>query len=398
MSFSFRATEIARQILRATEPLRNSDVGHRLQLHEPFMLGDSAVNLKEAVDTGFVSSVGPMVEGFAAALAEYSGVKHAIPVVNGTSALQLALYLEGVRANEEVLVPAMSFIATANAVTFLGASPVFVDSDPLKSGSSLRISSISLRQVVEQEYQRRDAGLFSKKTGRRLGAVVAVHTLGRYDSLLEARELASEFKIPIVEDAAAALGSRVGEDSPGKRSTAILSFNGNKIITTGGGGAILTNSTDLASVASELSTTAKVPHPWRFSHKSVGWNFRLPSLNAALGLSQLSLLPEILRRKEALKLHYQESFTSSAELLLLDNPLNSAQNNWLIPVAIRDPSPGLIDEVLHLVHAEGVLCRPMWDLIPEQAPYKSERPDYFPNAKIYRDSIICLPSSPALAK
>lgn len=398
MSSSLRAAEIARQILMATDPLRQLNPSARLHLHEPFKLSDAAANLNEAVETGFVSSVGPMVDSFAASLADSSGVEHAIPVVNGTSALQLALYLEGVRANEDVLVPAMSFIATANAVTFLGATPVFVDSDPLESGSSLRISSISLRQLLEEEYEHRDSGLYSRHTGRRLGALVVVHTLGRYDSLFEVREIASEFKIPVVEDAAAALGSRVGADLPGAHSTAILSFNGNKIITTGGGGAILTNSSELAVRASELSTTAKVPHPWKFSHKSVGWNFRLPSLNAALGLSQLSLLPEILRRKEALQLHYRESFASSSELQLLDNPSNSKQNNWLIPVAIRDTSPGLIDEVLDLVHSEGVLCRPMWDLIPEQEPYKGERVASFPNAKIYRESIVCLPSSPALAK
>ena len=398
MSSSLRAAEIAREILRATDPLRQFDSGARLQLHEPFKLYEAAPNLIEAVNAGFVSSVGPMVDRFAASLAESSGVGHAIPVVNGTSALQLALYLKGVRANEDVLVPAMSFIATANAVTFLGAKPVFVDSDPLESGSSLGISSTSLRQFLEEEYEHRDSGLHSMQTGRRLGALVVVHTLGRYDSLREVREIASEFKIPVVEDAAAALGSRVGSDFPGKQSTAILSFNGNKIITTGGGGAILTNSSELALAASELSATAKVPHPWRFSHNSVGWNFRLPSLNAALGLSQLSLLPEILRRKKALQLHYRESFASSAELQFLENPSNSEQNNWLIPVAIRDPSPGLIDEVLDLLHAEGVLCRPMWDLIPEQAPYTSERVGHFPNAKNFRDSIICLPSSPALTK
>lgn len=398
MSSRSGASEIARQIRLATDPLRGSDSTARLQLHEPFKLAAAAANLKEAVDTGFVSSVGPMVERFAEALAETSGVKHAIPVVNGTSALQLALHLEGVRANEEVLVPAMSFIATANAVTFLGATPVFVDSEPLESGGSLRISSASLRQMLESEYVRRDSGLYSKSTGRRLGALVVVHTLGRYDPLVEVREIASKFQIPIVEDAAAALGSKVGVDFPGKQSTAILSFNGNKIITTGGGGAILTNSEELALRASELSTTAKVPHPWKFSHKAVGWNFRLPSLNAALGLSQLSLLPEILKRKEALRLHYKELFESSAELQLIDNPSNSNQNNWLIPVAIRNPSPGLIDEVLDLLHAEGVLCRPMWDLISEQLPYRGGRSGSFPNAKIYRDTIICLPSSPVLAK
>lgn len=398
MSSSVRATEIARQILHATDPLRQSDLSARLHLHEPFKLSDATEYLKEAVDSGFVSSAGPMVDRFAASLAESSGVRHAIPVVNGTSALQLALYLEGVRANDDVLVPAMSFIATANAVTFLGARPVFVDSDPLESGSSLRISSSSLRQLLEEEYEHRDSGPHSRQTGRRLGALVVVHTLGRYDSLSEVRAIASEFKIPVVEDAAAALGSRFGSDLPGKQSTAILSFNGNKIITTGGGGAILTNSNEVALNASELSTTAKVPHPWRFSHKSVGWNFRLPSLNAALGLSQLSLLPEILRRKELLQSHYRESFASSAELQFLENPSNSKQNNWLIPVAIRDATPGLITEVLDHVHAQGVLCRPMWDLIPEQEPYRSKRISSFPNAKNYRNSIICLPSSPALAK
>lgn len=397
MSSSSRAFEIAHEIIAATSPLRQSNREALLQLHEPFNLSAASSNLIEALDSGFVSSVGPMVQRFSASLAEAAGVKHAIPVVNGTSALQLALYLEGVRANEEVLIPGMSFIATANAVSFLGATPVFVDSEPLEQRTSLRISAASLLKLLQSEYKREASGLYSKKTGFRLAALVVVHTLGRYDPLAEVREIASGVGLPIIEDAAAALGSKVGEDFPGNNSTAILSFNGNKIITTGGGGAVLTNSDELAVRAFELSTTAKVPHPWRFSHKSVAWNFRLPSLNAALGLSQLSLLPEILRRKEVLRLHYEKSFESSAELQFLDNLANSKQNNWLIPVAIRDPSPGLIGKVLDLLHAEGVLCRPMWDAIPDQAPYKGELVGTFPNAKTYRDSIICLPSSPALA-
>jgi perosamine synthetase len=380
----------------ATQPLQVAPRGS-LTLHEPFGLEEAENQIQKALASGFVSSVGPVVEEFSRGLENATRVKYAIPLVNGTSALQLALYLEGVRPNEEVLVPAMSFIATANAVRFLGAVPIFLDSSPISETTSLSLSDVSFQEILESQYVRKGTGLESRVSGRRLAAVVAVHTLGRYDPLHKLRETASIWGLPVVEDGAASLGSWFGGEHSGSQATAILSFNGNKIITTGGGGALLTNSEELALRAKEMSATAKIPHSWRFRHKEAGWNFRLPALNAALGVSQLELLPEILRLKEKLRDYYQGVFEGNDDLYVIQNPPESSQNNWLIPVAIRDPEEGLIEEVLDILHAEGVLCRPMWDLIPEQVPYGSQSPSGWPNASEIRKSVICLPSSPALA-
>jgi len=363
-------------------------------LHEPLFSDKELLYVQDAISSGFVSSVGAYVDLFGQKLAEFTGVSNAIPIVNGTSALQLALHLSGVRAGDEVAIPSLSFIATANAVRFLGAEPVFLDSCSIDSNLTLGISSESFLELTAN-YEMREGRLFSKQTGARLSAVVPMHTLGRLVDLANLETLANEFGVSVVEDAAEALGSFRGKLHSGSRNIAILSFNGNKTITTGGGGAILTNDPDIASSARSLGSTAKIDHPWRFSHSAVGWNFRLPALNSAMGCAQMDALNSILESKSSLARKYSNSFQDSEFFDFLPNPPGQKPNNWLSAVRLKDKNVNL-DTVLNLVNSRGIRCRPMWDLLSDQAPYKLNQRTALTNAENIRNSIITIPSSPKL--
>lgn len=365
-------------------------------LHEPLLSGKEKEYVSRAIESGYISSVGPFVEEFAQALEKFTGVSHAIPIVNGTSALQLALTISGVEQGDEVAVPTLSFIATANAVKFAGALPVFLDSQPIELDSSLGISANSLSELLK-EYVQTDKGPISKKSGRRLAAVVPMHTLGRFADLSEISEIANKWNLPIVEDAAEALGTFKDGLHSGAKNTSILSFNGNKTITTGGGGAILTESPQLADVARRLSTTAKIPHPWRFSHSEVGWNFRMPALNAAVGLAQMDNLEEILALKRKLTASYLEAFSDSEFFEFLSAPKSQEPNNWLNALKIRSESIDVLPSLLDRANSNGLHCRPMWDLLHLQEPYRIDGSARFRNATEVRARILCIPSSPILA-
>ncbi len=364
-----------------------------IPLHEPKLGILEVEEVSKAILSGYVSSVGQHVDAFARELQAFTGVKHAIPVINGTSALQLALHLAGVRPGDEVIVPALSFVATANAVKFLGAEPVFADSLSLDESLSMGLSVESVMRILT-EYEHKPSGLINRASGARLAAVVPMHTLGRISELSELRERL-EGLLPIVEDAAEALGS-LGEDGhPGYLADAVLSFNGNKIITTGGGGALLTNSDDRAALAKRLSTTAKLPHPWRFKHSELAWNFRLPALNAAAGVAQVGRLPGLLIDKQTLYEAYERAFEGSEFFDFLPNPPGQKPNNWLIAVVARGFS---VDELLDDVVASGLHCRPMWDLLPSLSFYSESQRAELSNADRVRRTVLCLPSSPGLAR
>jgi len=365
-------------------------------LHEPYLEKNAIEEVVSTLESGFVSSVGPTVQEFERLLSEFSGVKNCVTTSSGTSALQLALKVVGVAPGDNVVVPAMSFMATASAVSLLGAAPVFIDSVKLESGSSLGMSADSLEGLLS-DYAKSPNGPVHTKTGAKISAIVPMHALGRICDLAAIRHLASHWNIPIVEDAAEAIGSfSQGGSHPGASDVAILSFNGNKTITTGGGGALLTNSDEFASKARHLSTTAKIAHPWRFSHDAVGWNFRMPALNAALGVGQMRSLPVILSAKQELYKKYQSAFRSSEFFEFLDNPIDQRPNNWLIAIRLRSPNPALLGKILDASHSRGIQCRPVWDLLSEQLPYRDNHRVDLANAREIRDSVICLPSSPSL--
>lgn len=355
-----------------------------LELHTPTLDEDDVSSVVNQIRSGFVSSVGSASMEFGDAVAAFAGVRHAIPIVNGTAALQLALQISGVRPGQVVLVPALSFIATANAVRHLGAKPVFVDIDPIGQKCSLGMSVEDLSRVLAQPIEN-------------LACVVPAHILGRLASR-ELPEIANANGLKVIEDAAEALGSVDGDGRhSGSGAPAVLSFNGNKIITTGGGGAILTNDDQFAERARHLSTTAKVTHPFRFSHDEIGYNYRLPALNAALGLSQMQKLPEHLRKKSQLARSYDTAFKDSEHFEFLQEPDGQTTNNWLCAVRLRTGNARGLELILEKASSDGLWCRPLWDLLPFQAPYlQSSSGQTFPNAKAARDSIICLPSSPNL--
>jgi perosamine synthetase len=365
-----------------------------IALHEPQFTSLDLGYVGEAISSGFVSSVGKYVDLFADKLSEFTGVSDAIPTVNGTSALQLALHISGVQAGDEVAVPALSFVATANAVKFLGAEPVFVDSHPIETNLSMGLSYESFLELISG-YEKRDEGVFNPVTGAKLSAVVPMHTLGRLVDIERVQTLAKEFGIAVVEDSAEALGSfREGKHS-GNDNIAILSFNGNKSITTGGGGAILTNDKNFANDARLLGSTAKEPHPWRFRHTAIGWNFRLPALNAALGCSQLEQLPSILHSKSELASKYAECFSNSEFFSYIPTPPDQVSNNWLSAVRLINEEVDL-NNVLDEINQEGIHCRPMWDLLSDLDPYKLHQKTDLSNARKIRNSVICIPSSPKL--
>ena len=263
----------------------SSTKDHPISLHEPDFSGTKAWSyVKDCLDTGWVSTAGNWVTRFENELCAITAADHAVVVSNGTVALRLALYLVGVRPGDEVLVPPLSFVATANAVAHLGAFPHFVDIEP----NALGLCPVALAQRLDAIAVQREGILINRETGRRIAAVLPVHVFGHPASVDRLREVSDSWGLPLVEDAAEALFSWRGETHCGLfGSVGILSFNGNKLITTGGGGALLTNDSALAKRARHLSTTAKQPHPWAFDHDAVGWNDRMPNINAALGVAQL---------------------------------------------------------------------------------------------------------------
>jgi aminotransferase in exopolysaccharide biosynthesis len=273
-----------------------------VKLHEPTFAGNEWLYVKECLDSTYVSSVGKFVDRFEADLTAYTGAKHAVAVVNGTAALHVALLLAGVKANDEVLVSALTFVATANAISYCGATPHFVDSED----TTLGIATAKLREYLGAHTQQVNSQCVNISTGRVIRAIVPMHTFGHPGDIDGLLAVARDFNIVLVEDAAESLGSTYqGQHTGTFGLVGTLSFNGNKTITTGGGGAILTNDSDIARRAKHITTTAKVPHAWEFIHDEIGFNYRLPNLNAALGCAQLEQLPDKLIAKRMLFNRYQ---------------------------------------------------------------------------------------------
>ena len=331
-----------------------------IALHEPSFNGNEWAYVKECLDTGWVSSAGKFVDRFEQDLAAYTGAKRAIAVVNGTAALHVCLLLVGVDQGDEVLMPALTFIATANAVSYCGAIPHFVDSEE----STLGLDPNKLGRYLEGIAEVRAEGCFNKKTRRRIKAVVPMHTFGHPVDLDRLIEVCRRFKLELVEDAAESLGSFYkGRHTGNLGRVSALSFNGNKVITTGGGGAILTNDEDLGNLAKHLTTTARVAHQWAFIHDRVGYNYRLPNINAALGCAQLEQLDGFLVRKRALAEKYAAAFNGFKGVQFFREPPGSRSNYWL-NVLLLDPSEARErDAILTATNGANIMTRPVWTLM-----------------------------------
>lgn len=363
-------------------------------LHVPDISSLEHEYVSQCLDSTFVSSVGPFVTQFEIEFANFVGSRFAIAVSNGTSALQVALKLAGVKAGDEVIVPTLSFIATANAVSHLGAIPHFVDS----SLDNLGIDPESLREMLSS-FIATAKGLTNPKTGRNVSAVVPMHTIGHPAEIFQILEVCNEFGIPVVEDAAESLGSYFGEKHTGTfGKLGVFSFNGNKILTTGGGGMIVTDDPDLAYQAKHLTTTAKLQHEWEFSHDQVAWNYRLPNLNAALGVAQMKRLPTFLSEKREIARAYESQINQFSGVHFISEPKGTHSNYWLCSIMLDSNSEFQRDDYLRQINKDGIQCRPLWNLLSQQKMYVDAPSGPINNAKSIVSRTISLPSSPQLAR
>ncbi len=367
----------------------------RVPLHEPSLNGNELAYVTECIQSGWVSSVGSFVDRFESDLAAYTGASHAVVISNGTSALQVALQLAGVKRDDEVLVPALSFVATANAVRHNGAWPHFVDNET----STLGLAPLPLGSYLSEISEQRDDGLYNLRTGRRIAAIVPMHTFGHPVDMRELSKVTSLYGIPIVEDAAESLGSFLeGRHTGNVGLCSTLSFNGNKIVTTGGGGAIITNDEALAKRAKHLTTTAKQPHPWAFFHDEVAYNFRMPNLNAALGCAQLERIESFVEAKRELARRYAEAFADMEEATLFLERPGTRVNYWLQTLILSSDHAAQRDEVLKASNASGIMTRPIWELLNTLPMYRNCPAAPLPVAQDLARRIVNIPSSPQLIK
>ena len=333
-------SKLSNQIIDAIREVTGKNY---LPLHEPKFDELEKENLNNCIDTTYVSSVGEYVNHFEENIAEFTGSKYAIAVVNGTSALHLALKLIGVDINHEVICPSLTFIGTVNAISYLGAKPHFVDCDE----KTLGIDPVALINWLEEISIKKGNKTFNKKTGRIISAIVPMHTYGHPAKIDQILEISREYNLKLVEDAAESLGSFYKKKHTGTfGEIGILSFNGNKIITTGGGGALLTNNESLAKSAKHFSSTAKVPHEWRYIHNEIGFNYRLPNINAALGCAQLKKIDKFLDSKRKLFLKYKEVFQSIDGVNLFSEPENSKSNYWLQTIILENGFENQLEDIL----------------------------------------------------
>jgi perosamine synthetase len=362
-------------------------------LHEPCFGGNEWRYVKECLDSTFVSSVGKFVDRFEIDLAAFTGAKHAVAVVNGTAALHVALRLAGVEQGDEVLVPALTFVATANAVTYCGAVPHFVECEE----STLGLDAAALRGYLSRIAEVCSGRCVNRATGRVLRAIVPMHAFGHPVDIEATLAVAADFHIAVVEDAAESLGSRVNGRHTGTFGLmGTLSFNGNKTVTTGGGGAIITNDADLARRAKHLTTTAKVPHRWEYYHDEIGFNYRLPNLNAALGCAQLEQLPNFLESKRRLHEHYRIAFAHVTGVHLVSEPPGCRSNYWLQVLLLDAALATERDAILAATNDAGFMTRPAWTLM-HRLPSFSPCPRMpLPVAESLARRLINLPSSAGL--
>ena len=364
-----------------------------IPLHEPSFEGTEWLYLKECLDSTYVSSIGKFVEQFEADLATFTGAAHAISVVNGTAALHIALKLAGVQTNDEVLIPALTFVASANAVTYCNAIPHFVDSEE----STLGIDGAKLREYLLDITSQVSGHCVNNRTGRIIRALVPMHTFGHPSNLEALLSIAHDFNITLIEDAAESLGSYYGGKHTGTfGKLGILSFNGNKTVTTGGGGAILTNDPELARHAKHLTTTAKLIHAWEFRHDEIGYNYRMPNLNASLGCAQLEQLPSKLEAKRKLFRSYQKAFAEVQGVALFKEPADCHSNYWLQTLLLDKNQTQNRDLVLKNTNEAGLMTRPAWVLMNELLPFKDSPSMDLTIAHSLSLRIINIPSSPGL--
>jgi aminotransferase in exopolysaccharide biosynthesis len=356
-------------------------------LHRPVFAGTEREDLVACIDSNFVSSVGAQVVEMEQRVAAFAGAAHGVAVVNGTNALQVALRLVGVERDCEVITQALTFVATCNAIAYLGARPVFVDVDR----STLGLSPDAMSRFLERNGERRNGRCYNRTSGRRIAACQPMHTFGHPARIDEISAICGEWGIPLVEDAAESLGSYFkGQHTGSFGRVGVFSFNGNKIVTTGGGGMIVTDDEALAVKAKHLTTTAKVDHPYEYVHDHLGYNFRMPNLNATLGCAQMQQLPGFLATKREIAGRYEE-FSAEHGLEFVGEPENARSNYWLNAIVLEDREAR--DAFLKATNDQGVMTRPIWRLMNELPMYADCQYDGLEVSKWLEERVVNLPSS-----
>jgi dTDP-4-amino-4,6-dideoxygalactose transaminase len=358
-----------------------------IPLHAPYFGGNEKKYLADTIDSTFVSSVGAYVNRFEEMMAEITGAKYAIATTNGTTALHLALIVAGVKRDEEVITQPLTFVATANAITHAQGIPVFVDVDK----DTMGMSPTALEAFLSENAEINNGNAYNKNTGKRIAACVPMHTFGfpcRIDAIAE---ICNKYHISLVEDAAESLGSYYkGKHTGNYGLVAAFSFNGNKTITCGGGGAIITNDEQLAKHAKHLSTTAKIPHPYEFVHDEVGYNYRMPNLNAAVACAQLEQLSNILDNKRALANTYK-SYFADKNIQLVTEITDAKANNWLNTIILNNLEER--DAFLKATNESNVMTRPIWKLMNKLSMYANCQAGLLLNAEWLEDRVVNIPSS-----
>lgn len=358
-------------------------------LHQPLFIGNEKSYLNKVIDSTFVSSVGEFVNEFEENFSNYTGIEESVAVVNGTSGLHLCLKVVGVQPFDEVLTQSLTFVATANAISYCGASPIFIDVDI----DTMGLSPKSLLSFLNEYGEKREDGTYNKKTNRKISACVPMHTFGFMCRIDEIVQICKKWDIPVIEDAAEALGSYYKGSSAGSYGQiSAFSFNGNKIITAGGGGIICSNRIDLIEKAKFLSTTAKNPHKWEYFHSEIGFNYRMPNLNAALVLSQLENLKALIENKKQLFNNYQDFFKGTN---LLVHPLKQTNwNHWLFSICVESIEER--NEFLKATNDSNIMTRPIWSLMFKLPMYENCQRDDQKNSLYLEQRIINIPSSARL--
>lgn len=359
-----------------------------IPLHRPIFIGNEKKYLNECIDSTYVSSVGKFVDRFENMVAEFTQAKKAVVCVNGTEALHMALMLCGVKRNDEVITQPLTFIATANAISYIGAKPVFIDVDKETMG----LSALKVSEFLNTNAEVHDDGFcYNKVTGNRISACLPMHTFGHPVKLFDLKKVCDKFNIALVEDAAESIGSKykgIHTGTIGK--IGVLSFNGNKTITTGGGGMILTNDEELGKLAKYLTTQAKIQHPWEFVHDKIGYNYRMPNINAALGCAQMENLPLFIQKKRELAKNYSEFFNSIG-IQFFKEPVDCESNYWLNAIILENKKQR--DEFLEYSNNQRVMVRPIWCLMTKLEMYKNCLKGNLDNAEWLEERVVNLPSS-----
>ena len=357
-------------------------------LSVPQFIGNEKKYLEECIDTTFVSSVGKFVDRFEEMVAEYTGAKKAVVCVSGTNALHMAMMLVGVERDDEVLTQALTFIATCNAISYIGAHPVFIDVDR----DTMGLSPQAVKAWLEANAEIKEGTCYNKTTGRRIKCCVPMHTFGHPVRIDELIEVCNKWHIELVEDAAESLGSSYkGKHTGTFGKVGAISFNGNKTITTGGGGMLLFNDEELGQFAKHLTTQAKIPHRWEFVHDHIGYNYRMPNINAALGCAQMEHLEEFVLNKRETAAQYAEFFKNMDDIEFFVEPEDCRSNYWLNAVILKDKQAQL--EFLQQTNDNGVMTRPIWELMNRLPMFEHCQNDGLENSIWFADRVVNIPSS-----